>query len=133
MAVAHFPEMKSLKFYPDLMTPFGKGVVMQNRKDGGVNVILDWRLANEEVVIAYLPEFLVSGTIVQTPFGTGKVSEQRQDGGVNVHLDWVLSDGKSAVAYVPDTKDIKPFLKSEHDRELKATESAACAGYCSIL
>ena len=131
-ATVHFPELDSVKpVYPEAMTPFGKGKVVSNRKDGGVNVALNWKLSDGKNAVAFLPEFLVSGTKVYTPFGPGAVSKQRKDGGVNVKLNWVLSDGKSAVAYIPDTKELKPVLK--FDRELRATEAAACGGYCSIL
>ena len=132
-ATVHFPELDSVQpVYPEATTPFGKGRVVRRRTDGGVNVALDWKLSDGKNAVAFLPEFLVAGSKVYTPFGPGAVSNQRKDGGVNVHLNWVLSDGKSAVAYIPVTKDLAPF-KGQSDRELRATEAAACGGYFSIL
>ena len=132
-ATVHFPEVSSVKpIYPYAFTPFGKGKVVGKRVDGGVNVALDWTLSDGKSAVAFLPEFLIKGSKVDTPFGKGVVSEQRKDGGVDVNLKWVLSDGKNAIAYIPDTADLKPCL-NENDREIKATEAAACGGYCSIL
>lgn len=116
-------------------TPFGEGNVISERKDGGVNVTLDWVLSDGKGAVAYLPNFAVKGSKVRTPFGTGTVAEQRADGGVNVDLKWILSDGKSAKAYIPrqgyfvGVSTVPKHLRGDSISE----NPTACRSMCSIL
>ena len=112
-------------------TPFGSGKVRELRKDGGVNVELDWTLSDGKSAVAYLPKFSVAGSRVITPFGKGVVYAQREDGGVNVNLDWVLSDGKNARAFIPRQGyfvSAAPITRGAHN-----PEPTACKSVCAIL
>ena len=93
-------------------TPYGRGVIIEDR--GNIVVVKpnSWVLANNKPPTFYLNikdvTFFEIGDKVTTSFGTGLINDIRQDGVHVVTLNnWSLANGKSPTLYL-NQSSIKP-------------------------
>ena len=72
------------------MTPYGTGKVTNVRKDGAIQVLQDWKLANDNEVNSYLQVDSCIGKRLVTPYGKGSLLNTRftSDKVNKVKLDW---------------------------------------------